>query len=513
MIHSKVHWTYSITCRTNRRLQLSNSHKFLSFTGNIGDLAHRDILTVDGSISVKEASELLVRPEIEYLVVLENGIAAGMVSKNEVITHGLLKGDSLQTSVSKIMNAQIISVGKDTKVFESLMFMVKHDLKYLLVTEANKAIGVVTQEDWLVDQTNYPTMLLRRMQDAANVEELIQLQEEGRQLVWKNFIDQGNSTALTDVVTMLNDTTVKRIIQLALDEMSRSGRGIPPVPFAWIGMGSEGRKSQTLSTDQDNGIIYQDAEDLDPEQTKQWFLDLAKLITTHLNSCGFPFCEGNIMATNPKLCNPLSEWKKMFTHIMTKADVEELLEASIYFDFRCVYGKKQLVDELWQHLFKENEVHTLFMRHLAENMLQASRPPIRKLAWHLPRFLGVHPPPFDIKREATAPLDAAIRLLALNDGITETHTLERLQKIMEKGRMPKSLADAVHRAFDFILRLRFRTEHAHRDQSREQSHQVDVRELLPLQVKNLKEALKTIYQLQDYAFRQVTQTSVPWTMK
>ncbi len=492
-------------------MHLHGSNKFLSFTGSIGELAHSDILSVDSSCTVAKASELLVRPEIEYLVVMEKGVPAGMVSKDEVITHGMLKRDSLEASISDIMNSQIVSVEQDAKVFESLMFMVRHDLKYLLVTDGNKPIGVVTQDDWLVDQINYPTMLLRKIQDATDMKTLVALQEEAKELVWKNFIDQGNATALTNVVTMINDTTTKRIIQMALDEMSSTGKGIPPVPFAWIGMGSEGRKSQTLSTDQDNGIIYDEDDTVDATETKNWFLAFAKIITTNLDRCGFPFCEGNIMATNPALCNPISEWKKLFKRIMTKADAKELLEASIYFDFRCIYGKKQLVDELWEHLFAEREIHTLFMRHLAENMLEASRPPIKKIQWHLPGFMNVTPPPFDLKREATAPLDAAMRLLALNDGITQTHTLERLQKVMEKGRMPKSLADEVKRAFDFVLRLRFRLEFNNPDSP--DKHRVDVGQLLPLQVENLKDALKAIYTLQDYAFKQVTQTSVPWSMR
>jgi len=494
-------------------MQSSRGNRFLSFTGSIGDLAHSDILSIDSSCTVKKACELLVRPEIEYLVVLEKGVPAGMVSKDEVITHGMLQGDSLDEPISKIMNGHLVSVEKDTKVFESLMFMVKHDLKYLLVTDGNKPLGVVTQEDWLVNQVNYPTMLLRQIQEAADMETLVTLQGKAKETVWKNFIDQGNATALTNIVTMVNDTTTKRIIQFSLDEMRKLKRGIPPVPFAWIGMGSEGRKAQTLSTDQDNGIIYEDTDELDSVETKNWFISFAQLVTTRLDQCGFPFCEGNIMATNPELCNPLEGWKKMFKMIMTKADSKELLEASIYFDFRCIYGKKQLADDLWAHLFSEREIHTLFMRQFAENMLDASRPPIKKIQWHLPGFLKITPPSFNIKREATAPLDAAMRLLALNDGITETHTLDRLQKVMEMGHMPKSLADEVQWAFDFVLRLRFRLEFNSKDGNTDDKHQVDVGNLLPLQIKNLKKALKTIYQLQDYAFEQVTETDVPWSMR
>jgi len=159
------------------------------------------------------------------------------------------------------------------------------------------------------------------------------------------------------------------------------------------------------------------------------------------------------------------------------------------------------------------ETHNFFMRHFSENLLEASRPPVRNWKWRSPDFLKITPPPFDIKREGTAPLDAAIRLLALHNNIKETNTLKRLQAILEKGEMPKSLADSVHVAFDFILKLRFKLEFTLDTEIKTTDHIVDPLDLSPIELRNLKDSLRIIYELQDYAFKEVTQMGIPWSMK
>jgi len=296
--------------------------------------------------------------------------------------------------------------------------------------------------------------------------------------------------------------------------MEQQGKGVPPVKFVWVGMGSEGRRAQTIKTDQDNGIIFENVNEKKYEKIKSWFLEYAEIVVNGLHECGFPLCKGNIMATNPKLCNSIDKWKEMFEFIITKADAKELLEASIYFDFRAIYGNNELTDELWDFLFESMKTHNFFMRHFSENLLEASRPPIKKWQWKILGTFNVTPPPFDIKREGTAPLDAAIRLLALHNEVKETNTLKRLQAILEKGNMPKLLADNVHVAFDFILKLRFKLEFT-MDTKIESSnhHLVDPKDLTTIELRELKDTLKTIYEIQDYAFKEVTEMNIPWSMK
>lgn len=492
-------------------------NQLLAFTGQVGDLSHNEIKKVDLNCSLAQAAKLLVKPTINYLVVVKKNIPVGIVTK-EQISSLKYKQNEFYTDfdyefVSSIMYSDIISVQKTKPVFETLMFMLKHNINSLLVMDGYNPIGVITQQDWLSVQVNYPVQLIKKIREAKSVKELSLLRKESKKVIWDTFEEEGNAVSLTNIITVVNDAIGKRIQQLALLEMEKNGLGIAPVKYVWIGMGSEGRKAQTVRTDQDNGIIFEDVDDFKYEKVKQWFLTYANIVVKGLNDCGFPYCKGNIMANNSDLCNSISKWKAYFEHIITKADAKELLEASIYFDFRLIYGEEKLTKELWDFLFEKMKIHNFFMRHFSENMLEASRPPIKKWQWKTLDFLKITPPPFDIKREGTAPLDAAIRLLALNNEITETNTLKRLQKILEKGSMPKQLADNVHVAFDFILKLRFKLEFSFETEVESMDHTVYPSNLSPLELIKLKDALNIIYELQDYAFKQVTEMSIPWSMR
>ncbi len=493
-------------------LKSTYENKLLAFTGKVGDLAHNEIISVDLKCTLSQASRLLINPAINYLIVLKNGIPAGVVTKE----HFSRSNNKIHTNsgyVDEIMDTHLISVQKNKPVFETLMFMLKHDVNSLLVMDEKKSIGVISQQDWLSVQVNYPTQLIKKIREANTISTIALLRTESKKVIWDTFIKEENAVSLTRVITVINDAIGKRIQQLALIEMEQNGKGLPPVNFAWIGMGSEGRKAQTIRTDQDNGLIFGNVPQKEYDTVKNWFLAYSKIVVTGLNNCGFPFCQGNIMASNPDLCNSIDKWKELFEFIITKADAKELLDASIYFDFRCIYGDQDLTDELWNFLFKSMEKHNFFMRHFSENLLEASRPPIKKWQWKLLNFIKVPPPPFDIKREGTAPLDAAIRVLALHNKIKETNTLKRLQCILENGNMSKSLADSVHVAFDFILKLRFKLEFTMDTKIESLDHIVNPNDLSFIELRKLKDALKTIYEVQDYAFKEVTQMSIPWAMR
>ena len=494
-------------------LKPAYENKLLAFTGVVGNLAHNKIKTININCSLDEASRLLINTSINYLVILKKNIPVGIVTKQHFSNSNLKDSDTKSEFVSKIMDTHLISVQKNEPVFETLMFMLKHNINHLLVMDGKQSLGIITQKDWLSVQVNYPTQLIKKIREADSIAKIVTIRKESKKIIWDIFIKEENAVSLTNIITIVNDAIGKRIQELALAEMVTKGKGDAPVNYAWIGMGSEGRKAQTIRTDQDNGIIFENVAADEYNKVKDWFLEFSAIVVNGLNECGFPLCRGNIMATNPNLCNSIDKWKELFEFIITKAARKELLEASIYFDFRCIYGKEELVNELWTYLFESIKKHNFFMRHFSENLLEASRPPIRKWKWRMPTNFNIIPPPFDIKREGTAPLDAAIRLLALHNEIRETNTLKRLQAILEKGNMPKSLADNVHVAFDFILKLRFKLEFTMDTEILTIDHTVNPKDLIPIELRKLKDALKTIYELQDYAFKEVTGMNIPWSMK
>jgi len=492
-------------------LRSAYENKLLAFTGKVGELAHNEIKTVDCSCLISQAAKLLVKPTIDYLIILRQQIPVGIITKEYF--SNLKKSHKQDDVVTNVMDTHLITVQKNKSVFDTLMFMMKHNINSLLVMDNKKPLGIITQKDWLSVQVNYPTQIIKKIREADCISKIAALRVETKRVIWDTFIKEENAVSLTNIITVVNDAIGKRIQRSALAEMESRGKGTPPVKYAWIGMGSEGRKAQTVRTDQDNGIIFENVPDDKYDETKEWFLEFAEIVVNGLDECGFPLCIGNVMARNPDLCNSIDKWKEYFEFIITKADAKQLLEASIYFDFRCVYGEELLVNELWEFLFESMKIHNFFMRHFSENLLEASRPPIKKWQWRMPDFMNIIPPKFDIKREGTAPLDAAIRLLALHNEIKETNTLKRLQAILEKGNMPKLMADNIHVAFDFILKLRFKLEFTMDTEIKSLDHMVNPADLNPMDLRKLKDALKTIYELQDYAFKEVTEMSIPWSMR
>ncbi len=75
------------------------------------------------------------------------------------------------------------------------------------------------------------------------------------------------------------------------------------------------------------------------EHVRNYFARLSTSICTDMDKVGYDFCRGNIMAMNPKWCQPLSTWKKYFSSWVAEADPQDLMEVGIFFDFNCRYGE------------------------------------------------------------------------------------------------------------------------------------------------------------------------------
>jgi len=74
--------------------------------------------------------------------------------------------------------------------------------------------------------------------------------------------------------------------------------GPPPVPYCFMALGSMARDEQLVVTDQDNAMILDDS--FIPEEHDDYFLALAKFVSDGLAECGYTYCTGDIMATNPR---------------------------------------------------------------------------------------------------------------------------------------------------------------------------------------------------------------------
>jgi CBS domain-containing protein len=171
---------------------------------------------------------------------------------------------------------------------------------------------------------------------------------------------------------------------------------------------------QTLSTDQDNAIIYENITGARAEKVNEYFLQLGSRVNEMLAEAGFTSCKGGNMAGNPKWCQPLDTWKKYFSDWIRMPGPEELLEISIFFDFRFCYGNPELSEELKEFILKGLRTSDIFFHHMASAWKQFSV------------FVNVVPSGKSDIKKMLMPLVGISRLYALRHSVQTCSTIERL---------------------------------------------------------------------------------------
>jgi CBS domain-containing protein len=226
----------------------------------------------------------------------------------------------------------------------------------------------------------------------------------------------------------------------------------PPVKFSFICLGSEGREEETLLTDQDNAIIYEDVPDINEGAVKSYFNTLGEKICYILNHVGYSFCEGNIMAKNPKWCGPLSVWRQYFNSWMALPEQQNLLDACIFFDFRNVYGPEAFTEKLRQIIAANTREHPLFLYHLANNTVQAK-------VEHIPTGILSDKNEYIVNlKNALNPIIMFARTYALQHDISCSNTIDRLTALKERRLISEMTIDEILYSYNFLMKLRFRNQ-------------------------------------------------------
>src|SRR5690606_27425735 len=138
---------------------------------------------------------------------------------------------------------------------------------------------------------------------------------------------------------------IRRAVVLSETQMARLGHGPPPVPYAYLLFGSGGRREQTLTSDQDSGMLYDDpGPDRDEAEVHAYFLTFSARIVETLQAIGYPPCEGSVISSNADWCASLRGWQAKLDTWFAEASWEQVRYLLIMADCRAVYGDSQLAD-------------------------------------------------------------------------------------------------------------------------------------------------------------------------
>jgi len=332
--------------------------------------------------------------------------------------------------------------------------------------------------------TNGPREVASRIRLAADVPALAAAAAEVH-VAARRMMDQGIAPAqVTRLVSTLNDRVTERVVQLELDRA-----GLPGLDLCWMALGSEGRSEQTLCTDQDNGLVFAPPDGVAPEAVRERLLPVAERINGHLEACGFPRCEGGVMAGNPEWCLSEAEWRGRFARWLDLPEPEALLRASIFFDLRAVYGSRQLVERLQAYVAGAAPARRRFLVALAAKAVE-TRLPLGVLWGFKLETKGDQAGTVDLKREVVRAFVDGARVLALGAGSTETSTERRLSDAAARGALEPSEAQACADAFHFVQHLRLRHHYACQTAGRPPDNRLRPAALNPVERRFLVEAMR-----------------------
>ena len=459
----------------------------------LGELAMRHPVVCSADTPLRDAVRLMHEQQVGSIVVIDlQRYPVGIFTLRDLRQVVASMDADLGATIERHMTAKPFYLSPQASAFDAAMAMTERHIAHVCLVENRRLCGVVSERDLFSLQRVDLVHLARTIRHAPRLDTLVSLRGEISQLVERMLAHGASSTQITQIITLLNDHTVCRVIELALAE-----RGDPGVPFSWLCFGSEGRREQTLHTDQDNGILFEAADSAEADSIRARLLPLAQYINQCLAQCGFTLCKGNIMAGNPELCLSRSEWARRFAGFVREASPENLLGSSIYFDLRVVWGDEQGCEQLRQRLLEQIADNRLFQRMLADNALR-QRPPVGRLReFVLTRQGNDKAATLDLKVQGLTPFVDGARLLALANGIGACNTLERLRQLVANGVIEPLDGAAYEEAYHFIQQTRMQQ---HQRQTRDNlpySNRLDPDSLNHLDRRILRESLRQAQRLQS----------------
>lgn len=422
------------------------------YTQKISSLNPREMITCSDRTPIHEVAVMMGQEKTSCIFITDfddkvMGYVTDITLRDQVIARKI----PVERPVSEIIEKNLVSIDREAFIYEALLLMFETHTRYILLTDDGEYVGFISRNKLLSEQSQSSLVFIQSVKQANSLEELKNKWEQVPGIV-QRLLERGiKAEIVNQIITAVSDTILLRIIDQTIHDM-----GPPPSRFVFITLGSEGRKEQTLKTDQDNAIIYEDKANEHRELVREYFLEFADQVSGALNTVGFSFCKGGFMAKNPKWTHSLSHWKRNYDQWMTASTQETVMKYSTFFDNRPVYGDVEILEEL--HAYMDVQLQTpldRFFLNMANNSFQYEPP--------LTFFRGIKTfnvgenKVFDVKKAMTPIVDLT-RVYALKHRLFLTNTGERLQALMEQGHLTSKEYQEIRHAYYYLMRLRLESQ-------------------------------------------------------
>ena len=395
--------------------------------------------------SIQGAAQIMRDRNISSLAVVEGELLKGIVTTTDMSHRVAAGGIALDTPVAQIMTPNPVTLPPSALASDVLHIMNERHIGHLPICEGDRIVGMVTQTDLTRLQAVTSAHFVSDISDARSVPALAKVTAQIPQLLVQ-LVGSGNRhEVVTRLITDIADATTRRLLALAEAKL-----GPPPVPYAWLACGSQGRREQTGVSDQDNCLFLDDRVS---EADLDYFAALADFVCDGLNDCGYVYCPGDMMASNPRWRQPVRVWRNYFDSWMARPNPEAQMLASVMFDLRVIGGQASLFEGVQRKTLAAAAKNSIFVSHMISNSIKHT-PPLGLLRGFATIRSGENKNRIDLKHNGVVPVSDLARIYALQGEITAANTRERLEAAAREGVLSKSGATDLLDAYDLIAQTR-----------------------------------------------------------
>ena len=418
------------------------------------------LLTCAPDAPISDAATLMSAKRVPSILVVDpERRPLGIVTANALVKQVIVEGVEKSAPVARIMAKPVVTVSPHSSATAAILLMLRERIGQVCVTEDgtphSPALDVCTQKDLLAQSGHHPAGLLRELRLARTNPRFRELCDEIESIA-RSYLEAGVSAIyLGQICAELYDEFVQRLIELSVAELTEAGTSMPATAWAWMSVGSDGRREQILRTDMDNALVFESLGTSEADEAaRSVFLDMATRVIDRMAAAGFARCQGGVMALNPRWCRTSAEWVEEFKTLDQDVDDDRLLRATVLFDLRYVAGDKAVCERLRAAALDAAQASVHLQRQLAQQVV-ANAPPLNFIGRFVMEKLGAGEEGFDLKSRGMAPLRDAARILCLKHRLNRRYsTGGRWEEIRRNLPQYAEIAASARDAYDFLLRLR-----------------------------------------------------------
>ena len=476
--------TWFIRALSDRLLTQPEQTSFRGVSGtSVRSMIGRPPVTIDQAASVQVTAKKMVAERVSAMLITDEHGVCGIVTDRDIRSRVVAQGLQGDAPVTDVMSSSPITLDAEAHAYEAALVMMQHHIHHLPITSDDELIGMIARSDFMRLETEHPLYLVSDIGRQTTAEGIVTACKRLPGLVIGQIESDANGEQLGRFITTITDTITRQLLRIA-----ESNLGAPPCDYAWVAMGSQGRSEQSAHSDQDNALLLADTA---TQADDEYFAAMAKVVNDGLDACGYVYCPGDVMASNPKWRQPLKQWKKYFHRWITVPEQKALMHANIFFDLRCVSGEASLVDELKDSIRDAARKNELFLALMAKNAM-TYQPPMGFFRQFVLEKSGEHKNRLNLKLHGIMPIVEIARIRSLAAGELRITTRNRLKAAAAAGEISEDAAASLADALDFIEQLRLEHQCRQLRAGESPDNFIAPSHLSPLVRQNLKSAFSQV---------------------